>query len=103
MPNLISLNYLCLTKHIITRTIVKVKLCDSIAYKQIGFSRWRYRFRLYRGYENGNGINDDGHAILITGHDDKTGDYEYWNPEDAAYHTTDGSNFIGGWQLDHAK
>jgi hypothetical protein len=33
MPNLISLNYLCLTKHIITRTIVKVKLCDSIAYK----------------------------------------------------------------------
>ena len=52
---------------------------------------------------NGNGINDDGHAILITGHDDKTGDYEYWNPEDAAYHTTDGNNFIGGWQLDNAK
>ena len=52
---------------------------------------------------NGNGINDDGHAILITGHDDKTGDYEYWNPEDAAYHTTDGSNFIGGWQHDNAK
>ena len=55
------------------------------------------------GYVNGNGINDDGHAVLITGHDDKTGDYEYWNPEDAAYHTTDGSNFIGGWQLDNAK
>jgi hypothetical protein len=35
MPNLISLNYLCLTKHIITRTIVKVKLCDSIAYRWV--------------------------------------------------------------------
>lgn len=50
-----------------------------------------------------NGIEDDGHAVVIIDYDPESGTITYWDPETGAQQTGSINDFMGGWDINGLK
>ena len=55
------------------------------------------------GDVDGNGISDDGHAVIITDFDAENGTVYYWDPETGDMDNGSVGDFLGGWGINGTK
>ena len=55
------------------------------------------------GDTDGNGVNDDGHAVVIFGYDEDHGTVYYWDPETGQTCNGAVGDFILGWTVTGVK
>ena len=55
------------------------------------------------GDTDGNGVKDDGHAVVITDYNEDKGTVSYWDPETGKSGSGDVDDFIKGWSVTGAK
>ena len=51
------------------------------------------------GDVDNNGIEDDGHAVVIIDYDPESGTITYWDPETGSQQTGSIDDFMGGWDI----